>query len=208
MKKPTLTIIFTAFALLLGMTLTAFPQGKGQRTKGQTVTKGAQDKDRTHDQDRDKDRDRSGDQDQDRDRDRIRATDQQRDQLRSDLGRMDRIRQEVRDMARVSDNNAFTVVQAGQHHEQLRAHIRNMEREHERFMLGLNEYQKNRFQQNIRGIQQHRERVNNRLQLMEQEMNQQQFNRVQHRTRLREIEKAIKRWEEQLHNMEELMVNR
>lgn len=208
MKKSTLTIIFTTFALLLGITLTAFPQGKGQRTTGQTATKGDRDKDRTRDQDRDRDRDRSGDLDQDRDRDRIRANDQQRDQLRTDLGTMDKIRLQVRSMVRVSDNDAFNVVQARQHHEQLRAQIRNMEQEHERFMLGLNEYQKNRFQQNLRGIQQHRERVNNHLQLMEQEMNQQQFNRIQHRTRLREIEKAVKGWEEQLHNMEKHMVNR
>lgn len=108
-------------------------------------------------------------------------------------------------MIRASDNDAFDSAQAKQQHERMREQIRNMEREQEQFMLGLNDYQKIRFQEHARNIQQHRERLENRLQLMEQEMNQADFSRPRHRTRMREMEKAIKKWREQFRDMEKHM---
>lgn len=207
MNNNKLYMIFAVTALLFGLTFTAFPQGKGQPKKGQTVTKGTQDRDKDRDQDRDQDRDRDQDKDQDQDQDRIRATDQQRDQLRIDLGEMDKLRRQLRDMVRESGNGVFTSAQGKQQQEQLRERFRNMEQEHERFMLGLNDDQKNRFREDARIMEQQRERVNNRLQLMEQEMNQGQFDRLRHRTHIREIEKAIKKWQSQFRNMEKHMLN-
>ena len=71
--------------------------------------------------------------------------------------------------------------------------------------LGLNAYQAQRFQNQLGKIEQHREKVLNRIRNMEQEMNRGELDRIRQRNHLREIEKAMKKWQEQVRDMQKHM---
>ncbi|MBS1795526.1 MAG: hypothetical protein JSS81_16850 [Acidobacteria bacterium] len=203
MKNKNLRVIFVILTLLCGLSITAAAQGRGQSGRGQTVGRGNQDRDRTTDSTRDRTRDRDTTRDRDRDlsgdrdRDRIRANDRQRDQLQTGIDSADRIRQQTRDMIRDCDNPNFSSADAKMQRERLHNQIRNLEQNQERLMAGLNDYQRNRFQKNIRSMEQIHSRIHNQMQLMEQGTNDQNFNRKMHRNQIREIDKAMKRWQKQ-----------
>lgn len=182
------------------------PPTQGQPTQGQPTQQ--QDRDRMNDQDRDRDmdRDKTGDRnmdrDRDQDRDRIYLNDAQADQLRDRIKSTDQTRDRIHLMLRDYDNSGFTNAQGQEHHMRIREQFRNMEQEHQQFMNGMDNDQKNRWQNRIMKMEQQRERIQNRLQLMEQEMNSGQFDRIRQRNWVREIEKAMKEWREQYHKVQ------
>lgn len=180
------------------------PPTQGQPTQGQPTQQ--QDRDRMNDQDRDRDmdRDKTGDRDMDRDqdRDRIRLNDSQADLLSDRIRDTDQTRDRIHTMLRDYDKSGFTSAQGQEHHMRIREQFRNMEQEHKQFMNGLDNEQKNRWQNRIMTMEQQRERIENRLQLMEQQMNNGQFDRIRQRNWVREIEKAMKEWREQYHKVQ------
>jgi DNA-binding PadR family transcriptional regulator len=72
-----------------------------------------------------------------------------------------------------------------------------MENESEQFRLTLNDQQRERFQHWFNHMDQNRERINNRLQQMEQEMNSGDFDRIRQRNWIRDIEKSMNNWRDQ-----------
>lgn len=200
MKDRITKILMVVAILSFGVFGTAYSQGKGKSTPDKGKVTQQQDRDKTQDRDRTQDPDR--DMDRDQDRDRIRLDDKQLDQLRDRIKLTDQTRDRVKLMVRDYDGAAFTAAQGKENHMRIREQVRNMEQEHQRFMNGLDPKQKQRWEKRIMNMEQRRERIENRLQLMEEEMNKGQFDRIRQRTWAHEIEKAIKEWREQYHKME------
>ena len=137
----------------------------------------------------------------DRDRIRIHATDQQRDQYRTCDQSMDRIRTRARDMAKASSSPGFNADQARQNRDQLRNELRVMEQEHERLMQGLNGEQKEAIAEHHRNMEQIHQRINTRLQEMDQELAQATPNGQRAAEQARAIEREMKQWQKQHREM-------
>lgn len=105
-------------------------------------------------------------------------------------------------MTREYENTNFGMNEGRQNHERIRNQFQNMEQEHERFRMGLNDQQRMRFEHRFNHMNEYREQINNRLRLMEQEMNEGQFDRIRQRNWVREMEKALDKWQEQYRKME------
>ena len=128
-------------------------------------------------------------------RDRIRATGQQRDQIRTCDQSMDRVRTRARDMAQTSAGKNFNAEQARQQRNQLRNEVRIVEQEHTRLMQGLSGEQREGFQQQIRTMEQNRERIRTRLQEMDQELAAENPNGKKVAEHARAIEQEMKEWQ-------------
>jgi DNA repair exonuclease SbcCD ATPase subunit len=136
----------------------------------------------------------------DQERQRIHATDQQRDQYRTCTQSADRVRTQACDMAQAAkggvNNEKFR-----QQHAQLRSEVQTMQQEHDRFMQGLSEEQRAALHDRIRKMDRVRDRVNTRLQEMDQELSQANPDTKRVARRAREVEKATNEWQKQYRNL-------
>ena len=202
--KEAIKMKATYFVKLMILVIVAVPlagdvpgQGKKPTQERGRVTQ-QQDRDRTQDRDRDRDMD----QDQDRDRDRIRLNDTQGEQLRDRIRATDQTRDQMRTMLRDYDNAGLTAAQGQEHQIRIREQFRNMEQEHQQFMNGMDNEQRDRWRNRVMTMEQQQAKIANRLQLMEQEMNNGQFDRIRQRNWVRENERAMKEWREQYHKIQ------
>lgn len=138
--------------------------------------------------------------DMQRDRLRTQATDQQRQQFETCDQSMDRVRTQARDMARSKDR-AFNVDAARQQRDQLRDRVANMQQEHERLMQGLGTEQQSAVQARVRAMQQIQERMNTRLQRMDQELAKAQPSGKAFRAEARLMQREMNNWENQYRGM-------
>lgn len=106
----------------------------------------------------------------DRNRLRVHATDQQRDQYRTCDQSMDRIRQQARDMSHAAAGKQFQTEKLRKDREQMREQMQAMEQEHHRFMEGLTPEQKTAVEARHRNMEQIHQRLNHRLQEIDQEL--------------------------------------
>ncbi len=129
------------------------------------------------------------------DRKRIHATQQQRDQIRGCDRLADGIRKQARKMAQTSGNK-FNADVANQQQSQIREQLRSMEQEHERLMNGLDAAQQQAWQEQIRNMNQSRQKLNLQQQQMDDEL---KGNRDPARiaARAKEMERTMETWRNQ-----------
>ncbi len=126
---------------------------------------------------------------------RIKATTQQRDQMRTCDKLADNIRKQARKMSQTS-TGSFNADQAVRQQNQIRDQVRTMEQEHERLMNGLDPTQQQAWQEQIRNMDQLRQRANSQLQQMEGELKgNPDAKRVTERAR--ELEQTMNNWRNQ-----------
>jgi hypothetical protein len=106
-----------------------------------------------------------------KERGQIHSVDRQRDQLKICTQSAEQVRTRARNMEESAGKAGFNTGQARRECTQLRKEIQVMTREHERFMQGLSDEQKTRFQNRISNMDQSRNRVMTSMQEMDNELN-------------------------------------
>lgn len=139
------------------------------------------------------------------DRQRIRATDQQRDQLRDCTQTADRIREQARDMDRLTRSKTFEAAKARQQRDQIREQLRTMEQQHQQLMNGMSQEQQAALRNRVERMSQIRERVNNQLGRLNEELAKPDPNGKQVRKTAQQLEKEMNRWKSQYRSMESEM---
>ncbi|MDE3200968.1 MAG: hypothetical protein KGN79_08605 [Acidobacteriota bacterium] len=163
--------------------------------------------DRTRDQTKDRTRDQTMDRTHDRltkqDRDRLRtqATDLQRDQYKTCTGTMDRVRTQTRTMANSAKGSGFQVEEARRQHTQLQEELRTMEQTRTQLHQSLNGEQQAAVQQRMENMNQIHERIQTRLQAMDQELNGQTVSGKRVSEQARATEREMKAYQEQFRKM-------
>lgn len=76
-----------------------------------------------------------------------------------------------------------------------------MQQEHDRFMNGLSDEQRAGMQGRTRSMDQARDRLNNRVQQLDDELAKPEPDRKRMREHATEVEKAMKEWQKQYRNM-------
>ncbi len=137
----------------------------------------------------------------DQQRQRIHATDQQRGQYENCTQSADRVRTQARKMADAAKGGGANNAEFRQQHQQLRQEIRTMQQENDRFMNGLSDEQRAGMQDRIRNMDQARDRVNNRMQQLDDELAKPEPDRKRIREHATEMDKAMKEWQKQYRNM-------
>jgi hypothetical protein len=132
-----------------------------------------------------------------RDQARAQTTDQQRDQYRTCDQSMDRARTMARDMAQDSGGKGFNADRARQQRDQLREQFQTMEQEHQRLLQGLTADQGQFVQQRTGTMEQIQERINTRLQEMNQELEMAAPDGKRVAEQARTIEREMKAWQDQ-----------
>jgi len=126
-------------------------------------------------------------------RERIKATGQQRDQIRACDKLADGIRKQAREMSRISAGK-FNADQARRQQVGLREQVRAMEREHERWMQGLDAMQNQAWQGRIRELNRLRQQFNDHLQQMNQDLNTANPDARRIAERALEMERTMTEW--------------
>jgi len=165
--------------------------GQRQTQPSQPTTRQSQSRQSTMDQTRQQQRSQL----------RSQATDQQRQQYRTCDQSMERIRTQARDMARMSNGTTFNADQARQQREQLRDQVRTMDQQHQRMMQGLDNRQLTAVEQRTRAMNQIQERINSRLQNMDQELAKSSPDRKIIAEQARNVEREMQRYQQQYRDM-------
>lgn len=139
------------------------------------------------------------------DRQRIRANNQQRDQLRTCTQTADRIRQQARDMDRLARSKTFDAAKARQQRDEIRNHVRTMEQEHQQLMNGMTQEQQTALRIRTERMNRIRERVNNQLGRLDEELAKPDPNRKQVAKTAQQISKEMNQWKSQYRAMEHEM---
>jgi chromosome segregation ATPase len=134
---------------------------------------------------------------QDQTRGLIHATDQQRDQLKACDQSAGQVRKQARALAAVAKsggaNNGDFMRQRDQLHEQIQA----MQRDHQQFVSGLTSSQQASLADRIRAMDRDREQINSRIRQLDAELAKPDPQRKRIEEHAREIEKAMKDWQQQ-----------
>ncbi len=178
---------------------------RGQQRQSQRPTAGASQRtgqgtiNRTRDQSMDRTRDPLSK--QDRDRLRTQATDQQRDQFKTCTGTMDHARTRAKSMANSAKESGFQVEEARRQHTQLQEELRNMQETRNQLHQSLNIDQQAAVQQRIETMNQIHERIQSRLQTMEQELSGPEINGKRVADQARATEREMKAYQNQFKKM-------
>ena len=196
---------FSSLALLLTAgpaMVVAQNRGGGQQRQGQRPTAGAgQQGGGTIDRTRDRTKDRV--RQQQRAQLHQQMTTQQRDQYRTCDQAMTQSRTQMRTMAKVANG---TVVDAGQmreHHARVQEDLRTMQQERDRLYNGLNQEQQSAVQERNQKLEQMHQRIQNRLQEMDQELSQSNPNAKRVAEQARENERAMNMYQKEFRAMGE-----
>jgi uncharacterized membrane protein YccC len=191
------------FPMVLFLSSTAFPQGKGggmggsrgqgQGQGGQTTGQGQGQGSQTTGQGQGQSSGQSGNTQMDRIR--VKSTTQQRDQIQSCEKQADAVRKQARTMA----EGAGKKLNAGQLNQQ-QSHIQNqikqMEQDHQRLMSGLDATQKQAWQDQIKNMDRLHQQLNTQQQQMDGELKgNPDAKRVADQAR--EMERTMNEWQKQ-----------
>jgi len=99
---------------------------------------------------------------------------------------------ELRQLARGKD---FNRTEAQRQQDRLREHIQSMEKEHERFLAGLNEQQRTAAQLEIRELEQLRQEIATQLDSIDQALRASQPQAKRIALEVRELEKSLIHWQ-------------
>jgi hypothetical protein len=124
---------------------------------------------------------------------RIRTTQQQRDQISSCNKLADGIQKQARKMAQMSGNK-FNVGEAKKQRAQIQNKLRTMEQEHQQLMNGLDATQNQAWQEQIRNMNQSRQRLNLQLKQMDTELDSANPDSKQITERAKEMERTMNNW--------------
>jgi chromosome segregation ATPase len=134
-------------------------------------------------------------------RQQIHATNQQRGQYENCTQSSDRVRTQAHKMADAAKGGGANNAEFREQHQQLRNEIRTMQQENERFMNGLSDEQRAGMQDRTRSMDQARDRLNNRMQQLDEEIAKPEPDRKRIGAHVTEVEKAMKEWQKQYRNM-------
>lgn len=199
-------VLVCACAFALSSTLVWAQQGsRGQQRQSQRPAAGASQRagQGTLDRTRDRTTDRTRDQltKQDRDRLRTQATDQQRDQFKTCTGTMDRARTRAKSMANTANGSGFQVEEARRQHTQLQEELRNMEKTRQQLHQNLNGDQQAAVQRRTETMNQIHERIQTRLQAMDQELSGSEVSGKRVSEQARATEREMKAYQNQFKKM-------
>lgn len=130
-------------------------------------------------------------------REAVRATQQQRTQYETCTQAATRVRDQARVMAQAAKGGGANNPEFLRQHEQLRQQIQAMQREHERFVDGLNAAQRDSLGKRIQDMDKIRDRLQDRLRLLDGELAEPELDRKRIREHASEIEKAMNDWQKQ-----------
>ncbi len=205
---------FLLWILVLIMVPALMAQQRGSsggRSTGRATQSGTRDQirstDRLHDQTRDQDRTRDQDKLQDRDRlhdqDRLRlhATSAQKQQYNVAKSTTTQSRNMAKEMRKNAQGNGFNSAKARQQHLQLQQQVQTMQQEHARLMQGMTGEQASAVRTRTEEMNRIQERLNTRLQSMQNELQNQNPDRKRVAEHARAMENDMVRWQEQHRNM-------
>ena len=133
----------------------------------------------------------------DQDGQRIRATDQQRDQIRVCTEVADRARTRVRDLELTCKGRSIDVESVRKRWQKMRADVRTLHREHEQFAKGLTGDQRGQLQDQLRTMDQTRERRNIYIRVFDYEIALDAPGSQRLAKAAREMRREMKQWQKQ-----------
>lgn len=128
----------------------------------------------------------------------IRGTEQQQNQLRSCMDSGMRAYKQVQSMGQMAAGSGFNTEQARQLRDQLRNEVRTMQQEHSRFRQTLSEDQREEIAIPLQKISRAEERMNIRLQAMDQELVKANPQADYVAEQAWEMDRAMQEWQEQI----------
>jgi chromosome segregation ATPase len=132
---------------------------------------------------------------------RVHINDQQRGQYETSTRAADRTQDRVHQMAQSVGNAGTGNAEMRQQHDQLRNDVRTMQEEHDRFMKSLNDDQRAAIQERVRSIEESRDRVNNQMRQLGEELAKPEADRNRIQEHVAEMDKAMQEWRKQYGNM-------
>lgn len=196
---------FIALALLVTAgpaMLVAQNRGGGQHKQSQRPTAGARQQGGGT---MDRTRDRTKDQVRQQQRDQLhrQATTQQRDQYRTCDQTMTQSRTHMRTMAKVANGTGVDAGQMRQHQARVQEELRTMQQERERLYKGLNQEQQTAVQERNQKLEQMHQQIQNRLQEMDRELSQSNPNAKRVAEQARENERTMAMYQKEFRAMGE-----
>ncbi|MFP5235028.1 MAG: hypothetical protein ACLGSD_03930 [Acidobacteriota bacterium] len=151
----------------------------------------------------DRTRDRAKDQTRVQQRDRLhqQATAQQRDQYRTCDRTMTQAKTQTRTMAKAANGTTFEAGQMRDHQARVQEQLRSMQQERDRLYNGLNQDQQDAIQQRNQKLQQMHERIQNRVEEMNQELSQANPDAKRVARQARETDRAMNAYQKELRAM-------
>jgi len=131
---------------------------------------------------------------------RVHATQQQRKQIQSCNKIADGIRKQAREMAQAKEGN-FKAAKAIQQQSQIRNQLKNMEQEHAQLMNGLDPAQNQAWQEEIRNMNQFRQRLNEQMKHVDDELGSPNPDAKRVAERAREMEQIMNNWRKEYNTL-------
>jgi hypothetical protein len=136
---------------------------------------------------------------------RIRATEQQRNHIQACEQSGNRVSERARAVAEAAKGGGVDSAEFRRLHEQLQQEIRTMQQDRDRLMNGLSQEQQTELQARIRKTDQARDRVNERLRSLDMEMAKADLDQKRIRSFAQDLEKATKEYQKRLRETAEEM---
>ncbi len=132
---------------------------------------------------------------------RIHTTDQQRDQHKTCTDSADRLRRQSGEISQLTQGSNFDLSQAREQRDRLHDETRILTKEHDRFMKNLSAEQRSVMGEEIQKMDKSRDRLEERLQAMDQQLDQANPDRNRINERARELEEAVEAFQRQHREM-------
>lgn len=132
---------------------------------------------------------------------RIHTTDQQRDQHKTCTDSADRLRRQSGEISQLTQGSNFDLSQAREQRDRLHDETRILTKEHDRFMKNLSAEQRSVMGEEFQKMDKSRDRLEERLQAMDQQLDQANPDRNRINERARELEEAVEAFQRQHREM-------